>query len=307
MSAATPGPDGIATPGGRLIEGTTDPVDAATVLLLRDGADGHRGVPARTPPEVGLRRRGVRLPGRQGRPRGPRPAARRWTGVDPAAVVATGRGAHRRATPSGCWSPPSARPSRRPACCWPTAPTGAPVTAEDLATESFLEARQRLAARGEPWDWRPVAGRGGPGARPRGAAALLVVGHPARDAQALRHPVPRRGAARGADARSATTTSRPPTRCGVRPEDAVAAAERGEVVIIFPTRRTLQALADRGSVAEVDGPPGRPPPHPAGDRAGRRRTPGAPPRRGTGRIDLARSSPEPRPRGDDALGHVPMW
>ncbi len=32
--------DGIATPGGRLVPGTTEPVDAATVLLLREGPSG---------------------------------------------------------------------------------------------------------------------------------------------------------------------------------------------------------------------------------------------------------------------------
>ena len=257
MSAATPGPDGIATPGGRLVEGTTEPVDAATVLLLREGEQGM---------EVFLLERHLKsdfaggayaFPGGKVDPQDLVLPAERWSGVDPAAVVdAVGARSSEHAVGLLVAAVRETFEEAGPLLAHHA--DGRPVTAEDLATESYLEARRRLAARGEPWDWGPwlaeeelVLDLGAlqPFARwctPHGMhkrfdARFLAVALPEEQTDALGHD----------DVETTDSVWR-------GPEDAVAAAERGEVVIIFPTRRTLQALADRGSVAEVMAHPGDP-------------------------------------------------
>ena len=137
---------------------------------------------------------------------------------------------------------------------------GRPVTADELASPSFQDARRRLAARGEPWDWGPwlaeqelVLDLGAlvPFARwctPHGMhkrfdARFLAVALPEAQTSALGHD----------DVETTDSVWR-------RPADALEACARGEVVIIFPTRRTLHALADHADVdaaVRVSGDPRR--------------------------------------------------
>jgi 8-oxo-dGTP pyrophosphatase MutT (NUDIX family) len=259
MTDARPAADdeGVATAGGRLVEGTTEPVDAATVLLLREGTDGM---------EVFLLERHVQSDfagGAYAFPGGKVDAQDgvlpedRWAGVDPHRVV-DALGARSPEHAVGLLVAAVRETFEEAGPLLAHHADGRPVTAEDLASEPFREARRRLAARGEPWDWAPwlaeqdlVLDLGAlvPFARwatPHGMhkrfdARFLAVALPPEQEAALGHD----------DVETTDSVWR-------RPEDALAAAERGEVVIIFPTRRTLQALAERGDVEGVVSAPGDP-------------------------------------------------
>ena len=258
MTEPTPAAhDGIATPGGRLVPGTTEPVDAATVLLLREGPSGM---------EVFLLERHLKsdfaggayaFPGGKVDAQDLALPAERWTGVDPVRVVdAVGARSPEHAV--GLLVAAVRETFEEAGPLLAHRADGTPVTAEDLASPSFLDARRRLAARGEPWDWapwleqedlvldlgalQPVARWCTPhGMHKRFDARFLAVRLPEQQTDALGHD----------DVETTDSVWR-------RPADALAAAERGEVVIIFPTRRTLQALDERGSVDAVMAGPGDP-------------------------------------------------
>ncbi len=163
---------------------------------------------------------------------------------------------------------------------------GRPVTAEDLASDSFLEARRRLATRGEHWDWRPwleaedlVLDLGAlqvfawwatpHGMHKRFDTRFLAVPLPTVQADALGHD----------DIETTDSVWR-------RPSDALAAAERGEVHLPDPPHPAGPGGPRRRRVR--DGRTGRRPPHPARDRGGRRRAARPPPRRWAGGVDLSR-------------------
>ena len=242
--------DGIATPGGRLVAGTTEPVDAATVLLLREASSGL---------EVFLLERHLKsdfaggayaFPGGKVDAQDHALPRERWTGIVPEHVVdRVGARSPGHAVALLVAAVRETFEEAGPLLAHHA--DGRPVTAEDLASPAFLDARRRLAARGEHWDWRPwleeqqlVLDLGAlvPFARwctPHGMhkrfdARFLAVALPEAQTEALGHD----------DVETTDSVWR-------RPDDALAAADRGEVVIIFPTRRTLQALAERATVAEV--------------------------------------------------------
>ncbi|MTV24713.1 NUDIX hydrolase [Nitriliruptoraceae bacterium ZYF776] len=119
---------------------------------------------------------------------------------------------------------------------------GTPVSASDLASASFREARRALAARGEPYDWRPwladedlVLDLGGlafwswwltpHGMHKRFDTRFFVAALPAAQADVAAHD------------EVETTAMR-----WLTPRAALDAQAAGEVTIIFPTRRNLQAL-----------------------------------------------------------------
>jgi len=118
---------------------------------------------------------------------------------------------------------------------------GAWVTADDLATPPFREARDHLIARGRRWDWRPFL-----------AAEELTLD---LDALAMwSWWVTPRGQHKRFDTRFLIARALPDQiamhddveATGVawmRPEDALSAHERGEATVIFPTRRNLEILA----------------------------------------------------------------
>lgn len=242
---------GRQTPGGRLVGGTTEPLDAATVLLLRDTPAGQI--------EVFLLERHLRsdfaggayaFPGGKVDAQDLELAGDRWTGIDPATMV-DALGARSPAHAVGLLVAAVRETFEEAGPLLAHRADGSPVTAVDLAAPSFLEARRRLAARGQPWDWRdwlaeeelvldlgalvPFAWWTTPhGMHRRFDTRFLAVALPDAQADALGHD----------DVETTDSVWR-------TPEDALAAADRGEVVIIFPTRRTLQALAAYRATAEV--------------------------------------------------------
>lgn len=126
---------------------------------------------------------------------------------------------------------------------------GRAVTADDLASPSFLDARRGLATRGEPYDWRPwlaeeelVLDLGAlafwswwvtpHGENKRFDTRFFVAELPAEQAEVAAHD-----AVELTDMRWST------------PQAALAAADAREVLIIFPTRRNLQTLAELPSAA----------------------------------------------------------
>lgn len=247
-------PAGVDTAGGRLVPGTTEPVDAATVLLLRDGDTGSDGGL-----EVFLLERHLKsdfaggayaFPGGKVDPSDLELAPSRWAGVEPRQVMARvgGRSPEHAV---GLLVAAVRETFEEAGPLLARHGDGRPVTADDLASDSFLEARRRLAARGEPWDWRPwleqedlVLDLGAlrpfawwatpHGMHKRFSTRFLAVPLPLAQAEALGHD----------DIETTDSVWRAPS-------DALDAAERGEVVIIFPTRRTLQALAAHDDVASV--------------------------------------------------------
>jgi 8-oxo-dGTP pyrophosphatase MutT (NUDIX family) len=126
---------------------------------------------------------------------------------------------------------------------------GTPLTADDLAGARLREARRRLATRGEPFDWRPVL---------EAEDLVLDLGalvpwswwvtpagqHRRFDTRFLAARLP---AGQTAAHDEVETTA----LVWARPADALAAQARGERVVIYPTRRNLQALDAFGSTAQL--------------------------------------------------------
>jgi 8-oxo-dGTP pyrophosphatase MutT (NUDIX family) len=118
---------------------------------------------------------------------------------------------------------------------------GSPVEATDLTSPGFVEARRRLASRDERFDWRPwlVEERL---VLDLGALAMwswwvTPVGmHRRFDTRFLTARVP--GDQAAAHDRVEMTSLR-----WMTPTDALAAQARGEIVMIYPTRRNLRDLA----------------------------------------------------------------
>ncbi len=120
-------------------------------------------------------------------------------------------------------------------------PDGSWVTADDLASDPFREARAHLVSRERRWDWRP----------------FLAVHELVLDLDALAMWswwVTPRGQHKRFDTRFFIARALPDQiavhddveATGVawmRPEDALAAHQRGDATVIFPTRRNLEALA----------------------------------------------------------------
>ena len=239
------------TPGGMLVGGTTEPIDSATVLLLRDTPDEQV--------EVFLLERHLQsdfaggayaFPGGKVDAQDRELADDRWAGVDPARV----------ADRLGARSPDHAvallvaavrETFEEAGPLLAHFADGTPVDATHLATETFVEARRRLAARGQPWDWRPWLVEQGlvldlgalvpfawwttpHGMHRRFDTRFLVTALPPEQADALGH-----------DEVEATDS------VWRTPADALAAADAGEALIIFPTRRILQAIATHPDTASV--------------------------------------------------------
>ncbi len=125
---------------------------------------------------------------------------------------------------------------------------GSWVTAEDLSSPPFRDARQHLATRGQRWDWRPFL-----------AAQGLTLD---LDALAMwSWWVTPRGQHKRFDTRFLIARALPGQIAAhddveatgvawMQPEDALSAHEQGQATVIFPTRRNLEALArfpDAGS------------------------------------------------------------
>lgn len=254
----TVGSDGLATAGGRLIEGTTDPVDASTVLLLRDADDPAEGF------EVFLLERHVQsdfaggayaFPGGKVDATDHALSPDRWSGVDPVHMMAL-LGADSPAHAIALLVAAVRETFEEAGVLLARHADGSPVTGADLDEDSYVDARRRLATRGEHWDWRPwleqqdlVLDLGALvpfswWATPHGM-------HRRFDTRFLVAAVPPAQRESGAHDQIEATDSVWRT-----PAAALAAFERGEVVIIFPTRCNLEALEQHQDVQSVLAGPG---------------------------------------------------
>lgn len=118
---------------------------------------------------------------------------------------------------------------------------GSAVAAADLAEPGFVEARRRLASRDDRYDWRPWLERQclvlDLGALAMWSWWVTPVGmHKRFDTRFLLARPP--GDQAAAHDRVEMTSLR-----WVKPSDALAAQARGEIVMIYPTRRNLRDLA----------------------------------------------------------------
>ena len=145
-----------------------EPRNAATVVLMRRGRAGTRGLPAAPADLDGLRRRDVRLPGRGGRPARLRP--RTWPG--PARRRRSGPPASAPTRPPpGHWSVPrSARRSRSRVSCWPGSPATPSSRTPPARTGRPTGQRSRPASCPSPtsstgagWCCAPTCSGSGPG------------------------------------------------------------------------------------------------------------------------------------------------
>lgn len=224
-----------AGPVGRTVHPT---VDASTILLLRDGSGS---------PEVLLLERHIEsdfaggalvFPGGKVDPADRELAAARWRGAD----LPTWReslGADDDAHALGLLVA-AVRETFEEANVLLASRDGEPLTDSDLEQPEFVEARRRLASRGEAFDWRDwlaeqrlvlELGALAPWSRwvtPKGQ-------HKRFDTRffAARLPTGQSGRSDAVE----TTDLRWTT-----PRSALAAQRAGEMVVIFPTRRNLQAL-----------------------------------------------------------------
>lgn len=254
MAHALTDTDRTRTATGQLVAGTREPVDASTVLLLRDGDPvGDSQL------EVFLLERTIRsdfaggayaFPGGKVDPDDLALPDDRWEGVDPARLVER-LGARSSRHAVGLLVAAVRETFEEAGPLLARYGDGRPVTADDLAAPAFVEARQRLAARGEPWDWRPwlkdqdlVLDLGAlvpfawwttpHGLHKRFDTRFLAAALPADQEEALGHD----------DVETTDSVWRAPAT-------ALEEAERGEALIIFPTRRTLQALTAYPDVAAL--------------------------------------------------------
>ena len=234
------------TPAGRLVDATTEAVDAATVLLLRDAPD-RAGQRPRL--EVLLLERhldsdfaggALVFPGGKVDPADRTFDAGRWTG-EPLSRWAERLGVDDPADALGLLVAGVRETFEEAGVLLARREDGTALTDEDLATPSFVRARQRLAGRDaaggfEAWlsDEELVLDLGALAlwswwVTPEGQ-------HKRFDTRFLVAVLPEGQHAQHDDVE--TTSLRWAT-----PAEALAAHERGEATVIFPTRRNLSDLA----------------------------------------------------------------
>lgn len=243
---------GEVTASGVLVGGAVEPVDSATVLVLRDGAAAASGRL-----EVLLLERhldadfaggALVFPGGKVDAADRQLSSDRWRGPD-LTWWRERLGAADEVLALGLLSAAVRETFEEAGVLLAARADGSPVGDRDLRSESFVTARRRLAARGEHYDWRPwleheelvldfcALGMWSWWVTPEGHhkrfdTRFLVARLPA--GQAAEH-----------DAVEMTSTR------WTTPDDALLARERGESVVIFPTRRNLSALTAHETVDEV--------------------------------------------------------
>lgn len=242
-------PGGRRTAAGRLVDGpAATPVDAASVLLVRDRA-------AQGPLEVLMLERHIEADFAGGAlvfPGGKVDAtdrlldAARWVGENPARWQA------RLGTPSasdaqGLLVAAVRETFEEVGVLLAEREDGTPVTDEDLRTASFRTARRQLCDRSQHWDWRGWL---------EDEALVLDL----RRLRLFAWWVTPEGQHRRFDTRFFLARLPPGQTASpddvetsevtwTTPDEAAAAHRRGEVVVIFPTRRNLAQL---GGFASTD-------------------------------------------------------
>jgi 8-oxo-dGTP pyrophosphatase MutT (NUDIX family) len=241
---------GRATASGAWTGRTTPPVDASTILLVRDTDAGEL--------EVFMLERHLESDFAGGAyvfPGGKLDAADRtlpadrWAGADPAAW-AVRLGVEEPADALGLMVA-AIRETFEEAGVLLGRRAGAAVTADDLASDTFLTARRRMASRDERWDWTDWLAE---------QELVLDLGslalwswwvtpdgmHKRYDTRFFVADVPHPQAAALGHDDVEMTASRWTT-----PRAALAAHAAGEVTIIYPTRKNLEELARFGDVAAL--------------------------------------------------------
>ncbi|MBW3621130.1 MAG: NUDIX hydrolase [Actinobacteria bacterium] len=236
---------GRETRSGRWTGEDNVPVDSSSIVLVRDGADAGRAAL-----EVFLLERHLQSDFAGGAyvfPGGKLDAADRtlppdrWTGQDPA-VWADRLGVDAPEDALGLMVA-AVRETFEEAGVLLGSRAGVPVTAADLASATFTDARRRMASRDERWDWsgwltdEDVV-------LDLGALALWSWWvtpeglHRRYDTRFFVAVVPDAQVAALAHDDVEMTASRWTT-----PQAALEAAAAGEVTVIYPTRKNLEALA----------------------------------------------------------------
>jgi 8-oxo-dGTP pyrophosphatase MutT (NUDIX family) len=239
------------TRAGRYTGESTPAVDAATIVLLRDRVRGEG------PLEVLLLERhldsdfaggALVFPGGKVDDADRHLDAARWTGRDPKGWRER-LGTETDADARGLLVAAVRETFEEAGVLFANREDGEPVTPDELHSASFREARHRLCARDERWDWR----------RWLEDEALVL------DLRALEFWswwVTPEGQHKRFDTRFFLAVLPPgqaAAQDGVettslgwwRPEEALAAHEREDVMIIFPTRRNLEALARYATAEEA--------------------------------------------------------
>jgi 8-oxo-dGTP pyrophosphatase MutT (NUDIX family) len=241
-------PPGAPTPAGRYTGEDVPAVDAATVLLLRDGSEGIEVLLLERHLDSDFAGGAFVFPGGKvdGADRALPPA--RWGGVDLAWwVPRLGVATHDDAL--GLLVAGVRETFEEAGVLLAARSDGTPLVAEELASSPFVAARRRLASRDERYDWRPFL---------ESEELVLDLGalllwswwvtpagqHKRFDTRFLAARLP---AGQHAAHDDVETTS----LVWLRPEDALAAQQRGERVVIYPTRRNLRDLATFPRVDDV--------------------------------------------------------
>jgi 8-oxo-dGTP pyrophosphatase MutT (NUDIX family) len=235
--------DAPSTRAGRFTGGATPAVDAATVVLVRDKVRGQG------PLEVLLIERHLEsdfaggalvFPGGKVDDGDRHLDAARWTGRDPKGWrerlgTATDEEAR------GLLIAAVRETFEEVGVLFATDEEGEPITADHLRRPSYVEARRRLASRDETWDWRSWL---------EDEALVLDL----RQLEFWSWWVTPEGQHKRFDTRFFLGVL-PPGQIAAHdeveatslgwwtPQEALEAADRDEVTIIFPTRRNLEALA----------------------------------------------------------------
>lgn len=242
----------------RFVDEVVEPVAASTVVLLRDGDDGRQGRGAgrrgggrRAPRqlEVLLLERhldadfaggALVFPGGKVDPSDRTLDAGRWTGRPLTAWTAV-LGVDDQADALGLLVAAVRETFEEAGVLFARREDGTPITDEELASPSFARARRHLAGRDGRGDWigwlsdeELVLDLG--------ALALwswwvTPVGHHRRFDTRFFVALPPAGQSPDHDDVEATSLR------WLRPSAALAAYERGEVVVVYPTRQTLRSLA----------------------------------------------------------------
>jgi 8-oxo-dGTP pyrophosphatase MutT (NUDIX family) len=224
----------------------TAAVPAATVLLLRDGGDGLEVFMLERHVESEFAGGALVFPGGKVDDGDRRLAPARWSGIDLVAAAAVfdveedlALGLHVAAV----------RETFEEAGVLLARRDGAPITAADVATPGALAARQRLSARGVPWDWSGWLADEGLvldlGALAWWSWWVTPEGSPKRyDTRFFLAAVP--PDQEGAHDRVETVASRWTT-----PQAALDAGRAGSATVVYPTRKNLEVLATFATAGAV--------------------------------------------------------
>lgn len=234
---------------GRRVHETRPAVDAASIVLVRDGADGLEVLMLERHIETDFAGGALVFPGGKVDAADTVLPPAQWQGIEPGSVVDT----------LGAADAPSAlglhvaavREAFEEAGVLFGTRGGAPLVAADLDTPAFATARRRMTDRSQVWDWTPWLVEQDV-VLDLGALAFLAWWvtpdglHRRYDTRFFVAAVPEgQGEAIGHDDVE-TTASR-----WVRPADALDAAAKGRAVVVYPTRKLLESFREHPSAGAL--------------------------------------------------------